>query len=160
VLACRVECHWSVMRMVYERQRTSVSVAGAVDLRWDRGIKRPYARISTGLDIRWQNPFPAARRETTPPCCGAWQGAEVEACHDSHARKENAMSGIGDFQKQVNNTIGSDLNFQIDRAHAGKAKHVDLTARIPGLGADKAEVDFNGNVLRGSTQIGPTKMKW
>lgn len=70
------------------------------------------------------------------------------------------MSGIGDFQKQVNNTIGSDFNFQIDCAHAGKPEHVDLTARIPGLGADKVDVDFNGNVLGGSTQIGPTKITW
>lgn len=70
------------------------------------------------------------------------------------------MSGIGDFQKTVKDTLGPDFNFQIDRAHEGKEKHVDLTVRIPGLGADKVEVDFNGNVLRGSTQIGSKKIKW
>lgn len=85
---------------------------------------------------------------------------EVEACYESHARKEIAMSGIGDFQNKVNNTLGPDFNFQIDRPHAGKDEHVDLTVRIPSMGADKVEIDFNGNVIGGSTNIGLTKLNW
>ena len=85
---------------------------------------------------------------------------EVEVCHDSHTEKENAMSGIGDFQKKANELIGPDFNLQVDRAHGDKPDHVDLTVRIPGLGADKAEVDHNGNVTGGFTQIGPKKLIW
>lgn len=70
------------------------------------------------------------------------------------------MSGIGDFQKNVRETLGPDFNFQVDRAHGGKPKHVDLTVRIPGLGAEKVEVDFNGNVIGGSTQVGSKKIDW
>ncbi len=70
------------------------------------------------------------------------------------------MSGIGDFQKKVKDMLGPDFNFQIDRPHDGKPEHIDLTVRIPGLGADKVEVDFNGNVIGGSTHIGPKKIKW
>lgn len=71
------------------------------------------------------------------------------------------MSETGKFQERVNNLIGSDFNFQIDRAHAGKSQHVDLSALISNLGAaDKVEVDYNGNVIGGTTQIGSVKMKW
>ncbi len=70
------------------------------------------------------------------------------------------MSEIGDFQDRVNNLIGPDFNFQIDRPHAGKIEHVDITARIPNIGADKVEVDFNGNIIGGSTHIGPMKLNW
>ena len=70
------------------------------------------------------------------------------------------MSKIGNFQNKVNGTLGQDFNFQIDRPHAEKPVHVDLTVRIPGLGTDKVEVDFNGNVLGGSTHIGPKKLIW
>lgn len=70
------------------------------------------------------------------------------------------MSGIGKFQNNVNSLLGSDYNFQVDCAHAGKVEHVDLTRIMPGLGADKVEVDSYGNVLGGLTQIGSTKMKW
>lgn len=71
------------------------------------------------------------------------------------------MSDIGNFQKRVNNLIGPEFNFQIDRPHDGKPEHVDLTRRLPDIGgADKAEVDFNGNVIGGLTMIGQTKMKW
>ncbi|MCP4700371.1 MAG: hypothetical protein GY862_26490 [Gammaproteobacteria bacterium] len=70
------------------------------------------------------------------------------------------MSNIGDFQNKVNNTLGQDFNFQIDRPHDGKPEHVDLTVKIPGIGADKVEVGFNGNVIGGSSHIGPQKIKW
>jgi hypothetical protein len=71
------------------------------------------------------------------------------------------MSDIGKFQKSVNNLIGSDAKFQIDRAHAGKLEYVDLTQRLPNIGgADKVEVDYNGNVIGGSTQIGNSKLNW
>ncbi len=69
------------------------------------------------------------------------------------------MSKIGDFQNRVNNTLGPDFNFQIDRPHGDKPSHVDLATRFPG-GADKVEVGFDGNVIGGSTHIGPTKIKW
>jgi len=69
------------------------------------------------------------------------------------------MSKIGDFQKQVKSTLGSNFNFQIDRSHAGKPEHVDLTTKFSG-GADKVEVDFSGNVIGGSTQIGKTRINW
>ena len=70
------------------------------------------------------------------------------------------MNSTGDFQDRVRQTIGKDFNFQIDRPHDGKPKHIDLTARIPRLGADKVEVDFQGNVLGGTTQIGKKNIKW
>ena len=70
------------------------------------------------------------------------------------------MSKIGNFQNKVNNTLGKDFNFQVDRSHADKPKHVDLTVKIPGIGADKVEVDFDGNIIGGSTQIGSQKIKW
>lgn len=71
------------------------------------------------------------------------------------------MSGIGDFQDRVNNTLGQGWNFQVDRPHDEKPAHVDLTRILQDLGgADKCEVDFNGNVIGGSTQIGRIKMPW
>ena len=71
------------------------------------------------------------------------------------------MSDIGDYQDRVKNLIGSDFNFQIDRPHDDKQEHVDLTYRIPEIGgADKVEVDWNGNVTGGSTQIGNKKISW
>jgi len=70
------------------------------------------------------------------------------------------MSEIGKFQNRVKDLIGPNFNFQVDRAHGEKDKHVDLTVRIPGVGADKAEVDFNGNVVGGSAYIGPKKVVW
>ena len=69
------------------------------------------------------------------------------------------MSKIGKFQDRVNGLTGSNFNFQIDRPHGGKPAHVDLSSRVWG-GVDKLEVDFNGNVIGGATQIGKTKMKW
>ena len=70
------------------------------------------------------------------------------------------MEGTESFQKRVKDTIGPDFNFQLDRAHGPKPVHVDLTSRIPNLGADKVEVDFQGNVRGGSTQIGTQKLNW
>lgn len=71
------------------------------------------------------------------------------------------MRDIGKFQKDVNGLLGPEYNFQIDRPHDGKSEHVDLTRVLRNIGgADKVEVDFNGNVIGGSTQIGPIKMKW
>jgi hypothetical protein len=78
----------------------------------------------------------------------------------THARKEYNMSKIGDFQKSVKGILGNDFNFQIDSAHGEKPDHVDLTVKILGIGADKVEVDLNGNVIGGLTQIGPKKLKW
>lgn len=69
------------------------------------------------------------------------------------------MSGIGDFQNRVNGTLGPNFNFQIDRAHADKPDHVDLSARILG-GVDKVEVSHDGNVIGGCTQIGNARMNW
>lgn len=69
------------------------------------------------------------------------------------------MSGIGDFQNRVNDTLGPDFNFQIDRAHAGKSDHVDLSVTVPG-GVDKVEVSHDGTVLGGCTQIGNARMNW
>lgn len=71
------------------------------------------------------------------------------------------MSSIGEFQESVNGLLGKDFNFQVDRAHAGKEEHVDLVTRLPEIkGADKVEVDFNGNVKGGSTHVGNIKMDW
>jgi len=71
------------------------------------------------------------------------------------------MSAIGDFQNRVNGVIGPSTKFQIDRPHADKPDHVDLTQILPDIGAaDKVEVDFSGNVIGGSTQVGSTKMNW
>jgi len=67
------------------------------------------------------------------------------------------MSEIGKFQNRVKDLIGPNFNFQVDRAHGEKEKHVDLTVRIPSVGADKADVDFNGNVVGGSTYYWPQK---
>ena len=69
------------------------------------------------------------------------------------------MGNIGDFQKDVNGLVGSDFNFAIDRPHGNKPVHVDLTSKFSG-GADKVDVDFSGNIIGGSTHIGPTKMNW
>ncbi|EDN68647.1 hypothetical protein BGP_0473 [Beggiatoa sp. PS] len=71
------------------------------------------------------------------------------------------MSNIGEFQDKVKNTLGPSFNFQIDKPHDGKPVHVDLTTVIPNIGgADKVGVDFNGNIIDGSTHIGPQKIKW
>ena len=71
------------------------------------------------------------------------------------------MKKIGEFQNDVKSLLGDNYNFQVDRAHAGKDKHVDLTVRLPEIsGADKVEVDFNGNVIGGSTNIGNVKLNW
>ncbi len=70
------------------------------------------------------------------------------------------MSDIGKFQNRVNNTLGNDFNFQVDRPHAGKPEHIDLTRRLPGVGADKVEIDFHGNVIGGSTFVGKQKINW
>jgi len=70
------------------------------------------------------------------------------------------MSDIGRFQGNVRTLLGDQGNFQLDRPHDGKPQHVDLTARLRGIGADKVEVDFNGNVIGGSTQIGKTTLSW
>lgn len=71
------------------------------------------------------------------------------------------MSGIGEFQDRVNDLIGLDTRFQIDRPHAGKPQHVDLTHILPEIGgADKVAVDLNGAVLGGLTRVGPIKMGW
>ena len=66
------------------------------------------------------------------------------------------------YQDNVRDLLGSDFNFHVDRAHAGKPVHIDLTTKLPGLGgSDKVEVDFNGKIICGSTQIGKNpKMKW
>lgn len=84
---------------------------------------------------------------------------ERHATTDMPERKV-VMSGIGNFQNKVNNMLSPDFNFQPDRPHAGKSEHADLTVRIPGFGADKVEVGFNGNVIGGSTNIGPKKLNW
>ena len=71
------------------------------------------------------------------------------------------MRSFSEFQNDVNNLLGDNTNFQIDRPHAGKDEHVDLTPIIPKIGgADKVEVDFHGNVIGGFTQIGKTKLNW
>lgn len=71
------------------------------------------------------------------------------------------MSNIGEFQDRVNELVGPNVNFQLDRAHAGKPDHVDLTAVLRDFGvADKVEVDGDGNVGGGSTQLGPYKFNW
>lgn len=70
------------------------------------------------------------------------------------------MSKTGKFQDDVRKTLGSRFNFQLDSAHGGKPIHVDLTARMPRIGADKVEVDYDGNVIGGTTQIGRTQLKW
>ncbi len=68
---------------------------------------------------------------------------------------------MNDFQSRVNDMLKPDSNFQVDRPHAMKPEHVDLTAILPSMrGADKVEVDFNGDVIGGSTQVGPTKISW
>lgn len=60
----------------------------------------------------------------------------------------------------MSNTHDRD-NVHVDRAHDGKPEHVDLTRRLPEVGgADKVEVDFDGNVIGGSTHAGPVKMPW
>lgn len=58
-------------------------------------------------------------------------------------------------------TMPVTANFHFDRPHAGKTLHVDLTQPLPSIfGADKVEVDANGNVLGGTTFIGKKKIKW
>jgi hypothetical protein len=69
------------------------------------------------------------------------------------------MSDIKEFQNDVRDLIGGEFNFSLDQPHADKPEHIDLTARFEG-GADKVEVDFNGDVIGGSTQIGPVNLKW
>lgn len=46
-------------------------------------------------------------------------------------------------------------NIRRDRAHDGKPEHIDMTRVIPEIGgADRVAVDFEGNVIGRSTQIG------
>lgn len=66
----------------------------------------------------------------------------------------------GEFQRDVRETIGGNFNFQIDRAHDGKPEHVDLTSILPYGVADKVEVDHNGNVIGGTTQLGKETFRW
>lgn len=67
------------------------------------------------------------------------------------------MRSISELQKDVKNLLGDDMNFQIDRPHSGKEKHVDFTTITPQIGgADKVEVDFNGNVIGGLTLAKPS----
>lgn len=71
------------------------------------------------------------------------------------------MSNVGEFQNKVNSMLGNDFNFQLDRAHGVKPVHVDLTVKLPTIeGSDKVSVDFDGNVLGGSTSVGKTKINW
>ena len=56
-------------------------------------------------------------------------------------------------------------NIRRDRAHDGKPEHIDMTRPIPQIipetgGADKVEVDYQGNVIGGATQVGRQKMDW
>jgi hypothetical protein len=75
--------------------------------------------------------------------------------------KGGIMRPLSEFQNDVKDLLGDNMNFQVDRPHAGKDKHVDLTTIVPAFrGADKVEVDFNGNIIGGSTQIGKTKLDW
>jgi len=68
--------------------------------------------------------------------------------------------GIGPFQDDVNDLIGEDFNFQLDRPHGDKPQHVDLTRRF-GMGADKVEVDWDGSVIGGTTFTeGGPDIKW
>lgn len=53
------------------------------------------------------------------------------------------------------------FNIRGDRAHDGKPEHIDMTVKLPEIaGADKVAVDFEGNVIGGSTQVGKTKGTW
>ncbi len=53
------------------------------------------------------------------------------------------------------------FNFQLDRAHGGKPEHVDLTRILSEMGgADTVQVDYNGNVLGGTTNVGGQKLPW
>ena len=70
------------------------------------------------------------------------------------------MNDISNFQANVSKSLGNSFNFSIDRAHANKPVHADFTYKIPGFGADKTEVDFNGNIIGGSTHIGHQQLKW
>ena len=74
--------------------------------------------------------------------------------------KGDTLSDTGQFQRSVRTLLGDQFNFQLDRSHDGKPQHADLTARLRDIGADKVEVDFNGNVIGGSTQIGKSTLKW
>lgn len=67
------------------------------------------------------------------------------------------MRNLGDFQKDVRKLVGPDTNFAIDGSHGGKPVHVDLTSKFTD-GADKVAVDYNGNIIGGSTHIGPMKL--
>ena len=69
------------------------------------------------------------------------------------------MRDTGDFQDRVRNLIGPNFNFQIDRPHDDKPVHIDLTSKLPG-GADKAEINYDGDIIGGSTSVGPIKMDW
>lgn len=52
-------------------------------------------------------------------------------------------------------------NIRPDRAHDDKPKHTDMTRKLPELGgSDKVEVDDEGKVIGGSTQVGKAKINW
>lgn len=55
-------------------------------------------------------------------------------------------------------------NIHVDRPHAGKPAHLDFTRKkldfLGTLGADKVEVDYDGDIIGGSSQIGKFKFDW
>ena len=60
------------------------------------------------------------------------------------------MNSIGEFKKGANGLLGDKYNCQIDRAHARKNEHLDLTVRLPEIsGVEKVNVDYAGNVIGG-----------
>lgn len=67
--------------------------------------------------------------------------------------------GLSYYQKKVRRLLGDDFNFQIDTPHGGKPEHVDLTSRFMG-GADKIEVDRDGNIIGGSVRYGKAKINY
>jgi hypothetical protein len=71
------------------------------------------------------------------------------------------MSDTGQFLRDVNELLGDSGRFQLDPEHADKPPHCNLTAPLPEIsGADSVEVDMNGNVIGGFTQIGSAKLPW
>lgn len=101
------------------------------------------------------------RLASTKPCGADGLVVEGQDAARCGIQKGTAVRDIGRFQNDVRDLLGPDLNFGIDEAHAGKPRHVNLTARLPEIGgADSVEVDENGNVIGGYTQIGPKKLNW
>jgi len=55
----------------------------------------------------------------------------------------------------------SGSTFRPDKGHGDLPDHFDLTQKLPHIGgADQVRADKNGNVINGTTHIGPIKLPW